>query len=201
MQSTATEERDWLQLLAKGDEKALQSIFHRYYKYLVVTAFNILKDDERAKDIVQEVFFDLWKKRAEVRIQGNLKPYLRRAVVNRAIDDWRSRKRAGSWEDISDHNQEAQQTSAQEALEAADLQKIVATAVDALPERCRQVFALSRFEDLSHKEIAERLNISVKTIENQMTKALRIIRSVLAQHGVKVVLIGILFLLGACGAG
>lgn len=201
MQTTATEEKDWLKLLAEGDEQALQLIFNRYYKYLVVTAYNILHDDEQAKDMVQEVFFDLWRKRTEVKVQGSLKPYLRRAVVNRAIDAWRSKKRGGTWEEITDHNYEAQETSAQQHLEAADLKRVINLAVDSLPERCRQVFALSRFEDLTHREIAERLDISVKTIENQMTKALRIIRSVLAQHGLKVLLIGILTLLRNLGLG
>ena len=195
MQTTATEEKDWLKLLAEGDEQALQLIFNRYYKYLVVTAYNILHDDERAKDMVQEVFFDLWRKRAEVKVQGSLKPYLRRAVVNRAIDVWRSKKRVGTWEEITDHNFEAKETSPQQHLEAADLKRILHIAVESLPDRCRQVFALSRFEDLTHREIAERLDISVKTIENQMTKALRVIRAVLAQHGLKFLVVGVLALL------
>lgn len=195
MQTTATEEKDWLKLLAEGNEQALQLIFNRYYKYLVVTAYNILHDDERAKDMVQEVFFDLWRKRAEVKVQGSLKPYLRRAVVNRAIDVWRSKKRGGTWEEITDHNFEAKETTAQQHLEAADLKRVLHIAVESLPDRCRQVFALSRFEDLTHREIAERLNISVKTIENQMTKALRVIRTVLAQHGLKFLVVGLLALL------
>lgn len=189
MHTTATEEKVWLQQLIKGDEKALQNIFERYYKYLVVTAYNILHDDERAKDMVQDVFFGLWKKREKLNVQGELKPYLRRAVVNRAIDVWRSKKKGGTWEEVSEVTQPSGEASAQQQLEGADLQKAINAAIDSLPERCRQVFALSRFENLSHKEIAQQLDISVKTIENQMTKALRIIRKALAEHGVRGVLI------------
>ena len=61
MQTATTQEKAWMQQLRQGDEKALERIFERYYKYLVVTAYNILHDDERAKDIVQDIFFDLWK--------------------------------------------------------------------------------------------------------------------------------------------
>ena len=180
MQTTTTEEKKWLQLLLKDDEKALQLIFDRYYKYLVVTAYNVLHDDHRSKDLVQDVFFDLWKRRENLKVQGSLKSYLRKAVVNRCIDETRRKKRSGTTEEIQDFNQPDQHISPQQQLETEELQQVINRAIDSLPGRCREVFALSRFEGFSHKEIAAKLDISVKTIENQMTKALKIIRAAVA---------------------
>lgn len=180
---TTTDEKALLQLLRDDDEKGLRLIFDQYHKYLVVTAYNVLKDDARAKDLVQDVLFDLWKKRDELKLVGSLKSYLRRAVVNRCIDDLRSKKRLGQTEEITDFNQPSELASAQEKLEGADLQTVINQAIDSLPERCRAVFALSRFEELSHKEISEKLGISTKTIENQMTKALKILRAAVERSG------------------
>ena len=132
------------------------------------------------------------EKRASLNVKGELKPYLRRAVVNRAIDVWRSKKSSGTWEEVSEITQASGEASVQQQLEGAELQQAINVAIDSLPERCRQVFALSRFENLSHKEISQQLDISVKTIENQMTKALRIIRVALAEHGLKGIIIWML---------
>lgn len=178
-----TDEKALLQLLRDDDEKGLRLIFDTYYRYLVVTAYNVLGDDARGKDLVQDVLFDLWKKRNDLTLLGSLKAYLRRAVVNRCIDDLRSKKRLGQTEEITDFNQPSEMASAQEELEGADLQAVIDRAIEGLPERCRAVFALSRFEGFSHKEISERLGISTKTIENQMTKALKIIRAAVERSG------------------
>ena len=182
MEFDKSEDKDWLAQLLQDDEKGLQSIFDRYYKYLVVTAFKVVNDDHQARDIVQDVFFDFWKKRAQHNINISLKAYLRRAVVNRSIDFLRKKKRIGTSEEITDYNQPSNTASIQDILETNDLQSALHAAIDGLPERCRQVFSLSRFEDMSHKEIAAKLDISVKTIENQMTKALKILRKVLENY-------------------
>ena len=163
MQSTPAEEKEWLELLLKDDERALQLIFNHYYKYLVITAYNVLQDDHRAKDLVQDVFFDLWKKRETLHVQGSLKAYLRKATVNRCIDEVRRKKRAGNTEEIQDYNQPTEYSSAQQQMETEELQQVINQAIDKLPERCRQVFALSRFEEMTHKEIAEKLNNEIST--------------------------------------
>ena len=184
MQSTTEEEKVWLVQLQANDEKALQSIFDRYYKYLVVTAYRLINDDHQARDIVQDVFFNLWKKRAAIQPNTSLKAYLRQAVVNRTIDIIRSRKRMAYQEDMGSFQKPSLEASAQQQLEEQDLQLVLQQAINQLPERCREIFALSRFEHKSHKEIAETLNISVKTIENQMTKALKIIRATIEKYAV-----------------
>lgn len=176
-------EKEWLTALQQGSHSALEAIFDSYYRYLVVTAYKLIHDDQKAKDLVQDVFFNLWVKREEINIQGSLKSYLRRAVVNRTIDDIRKNKRMVREEEVSDHRQQISDSpSADQILAAQDLQVTINKAIETLPDKCRTVFAMSRFENLSHKEIAEQLQISTKTIENQITKALKIIRQAVDQR-------------------
>lgn len=182
MLSTSEEEKEWLHLLLTNDEKALELIFERYYKYLVVTAFNVVNDSHKARDLVQDVFFNFWKKREALNIQTSLKSYLRKAVINRALDEIKKQKRMIWDEEVVEYNQPVQKEEAINNLAAEDLQQVINYAIDQLPEKCRLVFSLSRFEEMSHKEIAAHLSISVKTIENQITKALKVIRSAVEKH-------------------
>lgn len=181
--STIEEDKELLSLLKQDDEKGLELIFDRYYKYLVVTAYKMLNDDHQARDLVQDVFFKFWEKRNELDIQISLKAYLRRAVVNKVLDEMRKRKRMVWSDEVVEYNQGTASATALEQLQVQDLQKTIDTAIENLPERCRQVFSLSRFENLSHKSIAQELGISVKTIESQMTKALKVIRKAVDNHG------------------
>jgi RNA polymerase sigma-70 factor (ECF subfamily) len=180
--SPNTEEQTWLTGLRNGNEEDLERIFHRFYRYLTVTAYQLIPDEGKAQDLVQDLFFSLWTKRANLSITGSLKAYLRKAVVNRCIDEIRRNKRQGTTSDEQLPYQAASQTGADALLETSDLQREINQAVDSLPERCRAVFSLSRFHDLSNKEIAAKLGISVKTVENQMTKALKLLRKALASH-------------------
>lgn len=184
LQPISIEEKEWLQSMKAGNESALQKIFKHYYKYLVVTGYNITGDNEKAKDLVQDVFFELWKKREQIEIQSSLKAYLRRAVVNRSLNYIKTQKRF----DFGDENFDAQTPdktfSAQKNLEAQDLKSAINVAIDSLPAKCKAIFVLSRFEKLSHKEIAAKLDISTKTIENQITKALKIVRAAVEKYNV-----------------
>ena len=176
------EDPDILALLKKDDEKAVEAIFDTYYPYLVKTAYHVLMDEHQAKDLVQDVLFNFWSKRDSLTIESGLKAYLRRAVVNKSIDQIRRKKRFGVAEEFTDFNQASNQASTQELLESSDLKQVFLKAVESLPEKCKLVFTLSRFEDLSHKEISEQLDISKKIIENQMTKALKTIRQAIQTY-------------------
>ena len=175
-------EQEWLLALREGDEMALRRIFDAHYALLLGDVFRIIPDEDSCQDLVQEVFVELWKKRAEIDIHTSLRAYLRRAAVNRALTYLKNQRRlhfdGNDWNETPDTSvQDIVQQEAQETLEQA-LHRAIAT----LPEKCRVVFSLSRFEKLSHRQIAEQLNISVKTIENQITKAMRLLRETLLRH-------------------
>jgi RNA polymerase sigma-70 factor (ECF subfamily) len=182
-----------LALLKTEDESAMELIFDNYYQYLVITAHNILKDEHYAKDLVQETLFHFWTKRSDLNITSGLKSYLRRAIVNKAIDQIRKKKRSGTEIEITDYNQSSSNHTAQQKMETEDLQAVIFASLESLPKRCKEVFTLSRFEQLSHKEIATKLNISTKTIENQITKALKTVRQAVTKYKELSILLGSYF--------
>lgn len=177
---TVEEQELWAKLKG-GDKAAYRAIYDRYYRYLVVTANNILGDSETARDLAQDVFFELWKRREEIVLHTSLKAYLRRSVVNKTLNFIKSRRL-----DFTEPERMPERPSnAQDAhslLEATDLEALIHQAIAALPERCRVIFTLCRLEQLTHKEIAEQLGISTKTIENQITRALASLREAIGPH-------------------
>jgi RNA polymerase sigma-70 factor (ECF subfamily) len=169
-----------LAALSHGDESALRQIFDRYYNTLLGNVYRIVPDEDTCQDLVQEVFVELWRKRAEIDIHTSLQAYLRRAAVNRALNFLKTQRRiqlqeSDEWATSADTSQaDIRMLEKQESLEAA-----LHRAIELLPEKCRLVFSLSRFEQMSHREIAAQLDISVKTIENQITKAMKLLREVM----------------------
>jgi len=170
-----------LQLLRIDSERAIEQLFEQYYAYLCRSAFRLLPDGHLAEDLVQEVFYELWKRRESLRISISLKAYLRRATVNKTLNYIRDHRKV--FFEAEDHQPLAGKLDdAQQRLEAAELQERIDRAIDQLPDRCRIVFVLSRFEEMTYAEIADQLNISVKTVENQISKALRSLRKALAPY-------------------
>lgn len=176
-------EQQWLAALRTGDERALRAIFDRHYPLLLTDIYRLIPDEDTCKDLAQEVLVELWRKRAELDIHTSLRAYLRRAAVNRALNFIKTSKKIVLEEpeerhfEADDSARQLQMKDRQENLEQA-----LAEAIERLPEKCRLVFTLSRFENLSHRAIAEKLGISVKTIENQITKAMRLLREALLKY-------------------
>jgi len=168
--------------LKKGDKAAFDELFRSYYKYLVVIAHKYLKDRDGARDMVQDVFLDLWKRREQVKIDQSAKFFLRRAVINKCLASKRKSDRITvNTELVNIDKSTVDSTADQVAFN--DINAFVNMIIEGLPERCREIFILSRKKEMSHKEIAVKLNISTKTIENQMTKALKVIRLELKSKG------------------
>ncbi|MEO6037895.1 MAG: RNA polymerase sigma-70 factor [Saprospiraceae bacterium] len=182
MESTAdSREQEWLLALRNGDEDALRRIFDQHYPLLLGDIYRIVPDEDTCQDLAQEVFVELWRKRADLDIHTSLRAYLRRAAINRALSYLKNQRHLRfddkDWSDAADTSaQDIRRQEQQETLEQA-----LHRAIAALPERCRVVFSLSRFEQRSHREIAELLGISMKTIENQITKAMRLLRETLVR--------------------
>ncbi len=177
MATTTKEDQILLQQLKTGDERAFRALFNSYYKYLVVTCNNILGDSETARDLAQDVLADLWKRRDQMEIKIALKPYLRRAVVNKTLNYIKARRLKFTEPEKNTEVHPLENSSGLQVLEQSELQNLINTAIASLPEKCRLVFTLCRLEGMSHKEIAAQLEISTKTVENQMTKALKTLKA------------------------
>jgi len=153
-----------------------ESLFHTLYGKLCQAAYRLVQDEHAAEDIVQEIFCTLWRRRDELNVE-NFEGYLFRAVHNSSLNFLKAQKNFISEETIIDDKRS--DFSAEQNLIQKETKSKIDTAINSLPDACRTVFILSRFEGFSNKQIAEALNISVKTVENQMTKALRTLRNAL----------------------
>lgn len=162
-----------VEAIKANDQKAYRALFDRYYKYLLVTAYAYVKDENTIRDLTQDVFFEIWKKRNSLNI-NNVKAYLRRSVINKALNHIKAQRI--NFEDTNDTFDVPDRARVQEELEASQLQKVINEAIENLPDRCRVIFVMRRMDELSLKEIATKLDISPKTVENQLTKAIKILR-------------------------
>ena len=164
------------ELLAKRDEAAFEQVFKTHFKSLHAYAFTILKDEAEAEEMVQQVFFKLWDRTATLTITGSVTAYLYRSVHNESLNYLKHQKvRAGHRLQVA-YSMKNQADHASKKLLAGELEKKLREALNELPEQCRTIFQLSRFEELKYREIADQLDISVKTVENQMGKALKLLR-------------------------
>lgn len=178
--SEHSDDQALIQAISASDERAFQILFERYYKMCLASALNVLKEQDQAKDIVQDLFFWVWKNREDLNIQSSLAGYLKRATVNRCLNLLKKEQKFGDQQDWDEPIHE--QANPHELMEGAELQAFIAHALMQLPERCRLVFTLKRIEGYSVKEIAAQLEISPKTIENQITKALKHLRQELEPY-------------------
>jgi RNA polymerase sigma-70 factor, ECF subfamily len=163
------------QLLARN-EKAFETTFKRYYKSLHAYAFTIVREEAVAEDIVQQVFFRIWKNAENLNIQSSIAAYLYRSVNNESLNHLKHQKIVVAHQkETAPHMKEERDSAAGKVLHK-ELEQKIKEALNTLPEHCRTVFQLSRFENLKYQEIADRLGISIKTVENQMGKALKLMR-------------------------
>lgn len=170
-------ENNILSLLKSDPERALSLMYDEFYNYLFSVVHRKLLDESETQDIIQSVFIDIWTKREKLLISSSLKYYLRRAAINKSLNYIRSKKKMVE-EDIQLEHVDLKQDYDQSLiLEADDLQIQIDGALDALPPKCKIIFSLSRFEEMTYNQIAEELGISIKTVENQITKALKIMRN------------------------
>lgn len=135
-----------------------------------------IHDLDESKNIVHDVFIAVWEKFEYLPIDTNFRSYLYTATRNRCLNHIRDNKKQVDFESVS----EEIATTEENATEVGELEKIIELAINTLPEKCRIVFEMSRYEELKYAEIAEKMNISVKTVEAHMSKALRILRNALA---------------------
>lgn len=163
-----------------SNESEYEFIFRQYYQGLCNYANMFLKDIDNAEEIVQSVFVKLWEKRETLQIEGSVKSYLYKAVYNASMNELKHGKIKENYLQMQARNEQIEHPLSQSNLR--ELEKNIEKALMNLPEQCRLIFKMSRFEDLKYREIASVLNISPKTVENQMGKALRLMRENLADY-------------------
>jgi RNA polymerase sigma-70 factor (ECF subfamily) len=165
-------EEDLVRQLREGDERTFKFLFDQYYRPLTVFTLKYVSDVEEAKEIVQDFFVRLWTRRAELNIRFSLKMYLYQSVKNAALNYLEANKVAQRRMQEYAIPLTATDT-ALEHMMAAEQEEMLMRAIDTLPEKCRKIFVLSRMQRLSNQAIAIQLNISIKTVEAQISIALK----------------------------
>lgn len=172
------DEESLLSYLNKGSIVAFEHIYQLYWSPLYNYAYNIIRNKVVCEEIIQETFFSLWTKREALTITHSLKAYLFTAVKFQTLNYIRSEKVRRDYADsYTAFGKIVYDNSNEEHIDLTDLKTRIESEVAKLPEKCQQIFRLSRNEHRSVKNIADLLNISHKTVENQLTKALKHLRS------------------------
>jgi RNA polymerase sigma-70 factor (ECF subfamily) len=174
---TCFSDSELLDMLNNEDEHAFNELYNRYWERLFNAAYKRLKRVEAAEEVVQDLFTDLWLRREILNIRQELPVYLFSAIKYLVIKQINKTAR----QDTLVYNSAAifndSDNSTEEWLIANDLQSHLQSRVELLPVKCREIYHLSRDEHQSNKDIAQQLNISEKTVENQITKALKRLRA------------------------
>lgn len=163
-------------------DQQFEQIFKANFKALVRVAYAIVHEQDQAQDIVQQSFVRFWDKRDTVDIEDNIVAYLKRAVINTALNHLEKQKRIYLEEDFSHYLKESEQNNLDDEARLALIRKVTKQAIEQLPEKCQLVFSLSRYEGMTNQEVADHLNISVKAVEKHISKAVRDLREVLKPY-------------------
>lgn len=182
-------EKEVLSKVREGDERAFEFIFKSYYPALCAYASDLLKLDDEAEEIVQEVLIKFWELREQIEISTSIKAYLYRSVHNQCINFIRHSKVVKSQsdkfsEEIIQSFELTLNTDTDFSLDYYfydGLEEDIQNTIHDLPDQCRRVFQLSRFDKLHHEQIAELLNISVNTVKTQISRALEKLRTVIGK--------------------
>jgi RNA polymerase sigma-70 factor (ECF subfamily) len=168
------------QELSASTHHDYEVIFRSYYERLCHYANMWLKDMDASEEVVQNTFVKLWEKRDSIQVESSIKSYLYRAVYNASINEIKHQKVKDNYANMHYNQEPSSELHSQSELK--ELETRIDKALKSLPEQCRLIFQMSRYQELKYREIADILNISIKTVENQMGKALRMMRMNLSDY-------------------
>jgi len=174
-----------------SNQEIVEELFRRYYKILCAYAYRLVNDKHVAEDIVQEVFYELWKKQEQLSFDTTIKYYLFRSIYTRSLNHLSSKNvmnleylKRSPEQKIQEIYVQSHSLDQENELSVKELQEKIDKTINSLPEQCRKVFILSRKYELKNKEISEHLGISIKSVEKHISKALSILRSNLKYLGI-----------------
>jgi RNA polymerase sigma-70 factor (ECF subfamily) len=190
-----SEDTNLLLNIKQGDSHSFELLFRRLYPKLCAYAQKFLHDTNDSKEVVQELFLNIWKNRDRIDESQSLTSYLFISTKNRCLNLLETKKNRSKHAELLWYlyvQESTENNNAFQQLVVNDLEKNLNIAVDHLPKECKRIFELSRYEGLKYQEIAQQLNISIKTVETQMSRALTKLRLEMREH---LTLLFILFLL------
>ena len=166
-------DKELLHAIQQKDKRAFDALFREYYRLLCLFSYNMIRDKEQAEEIVQEFFITLWENPPLV--TDSVRSYFYKAIYNRTLNYISKANTRLKNEDL--YSQIDQQT--EEETDDKELQNFISKAVDTLPEKCKEIFIMCKYNDMSYSQVSEMLHISPKTVENQMGIALKKLRELL----------------------
>lgn len=168
--------------LQRGNRQLFNQLFSDYYVNLCRFAYTYINDDDISEEIVQEVFISLWEQRESLNINTSIRSFLYTSVKNRSLNYIRNSKTRIHHENEFAKEQDSKVSHIVDFCEREELNYLIEQAVAELPEQCRAIFEMSRYQNLTYNEIAQRLDVSPKTVENQMGIALKKLRGKLSPY-------------------
>jgi RNA polymerase sigma-70 factor (ECF subfamily) len=175
-------EQQQLRRIRRGEIGSFEALFHTYYRGLFGYARNLIRSEEVAEEVVQDVFYNVWKNRESLRITRSWQSYLYRSVYNNSMMYLRKTRREYAMEEGNFPEPEGTSPDPSQEIQFREMSDLVSLTIEEMPERTREIFLLNRQEGMKYREIAERLSISVKTVEANMGKALRTLRESLEKY-------------------
>ncbi|SDD19230.1 RNA polymerase sigma-70 factor, ECF subfamily [Mucilaginibacter pineti] len=162
--------------LSNDNEVVFEQLFKKHFRELHAYAFSLLKDWDTSEEVVQSLFLKLWERNEWANPQVSIKSYLYKSVYHDCLNYLRHQKVQLKYQTATVHTMQHHTDDAAGKLKLSEMEQHLNNALNKLPEKCRAIFHLSRFEELKYQEIANQLHISIKTVETHMGKALRILR-------------------------
>lgn len=172
-------ELEWLALIREGDDRAFEKLFHEYYKPLTRFAWRYTESKAISEELVQDLFLEIWEKRETWTPFGKLRPCLYRIIKEKCLNHLKHVKIKRTYDKIWVENWTATTYSPEDSDNEEEIRKIITSlneAVEQLPQRSKMIYKLHKTDGLTYAEIAEVMEISQKTVESQMSRALRILR-------------------------
>ncbi|MGC9342073.1 MAG: RNA polymerase sigma-70 factor [Bacteroidales bacterium] len=175
------EESKLILMLSEGDKTAFEILFKHYYPGLVIYASKFVQDRSEAEEIVQEFFIRLWEKHHKIKSSSTLKSYVFQSVKNSSLNFIRDKKVSLPIIEELVQSSNSELIFNPDLYVASELQQKIESAVNSLPEKCREVFLMSRFRNMKNDEIAQELNISKRTVETHISNAIKVLKTELKE--------------------